>query len=171
MIRVAAVDDQEIIRAGLRTIIDAHPALTVVAECADGLAALRLIEQVDVDLLLLDLRMPGIDGVEVIRRLRRAGGPADLRILVLTTFDQDENVLNALKAGADGFHVSNESSAHAGKEPPPEPLLPGFRRVGAASASSPNASMAAPVRTACAPCHRSRTLTQSTGGAWTFQVS
>lgn len=103
MIRVAVVDDQEMIRAGLRTIIDAHPMLTVVAEGADGFAALSLIQTVDVDLLLLDLRMPGIDGVEVIRRLRRNGGAGELRILVLTTFDQDENVLNALKAGADGF--------------------------------------------------------------------
>ena len=103
MIRVAIVDDQEMIRVGLRTIIDAHPSLTVVAEAADGIAALRLLEKADVDLLLLDLRMPGIDGVEVIRRLRRDDGSANLRILVLTTFDQDENVLNALKAGADGF--------------------------------------------------------------------
>jgi len=103
VIRVAVVDDQEMIRAGLRIIIDAHPALTVVAEAADGIAALRLIQAVDVDLLLLDLRMPGIDGVEVIRRLRHDGGHADLRILVLTTFDQDENVLTAVKAGADGF--------------------------------------------------------------------
>jgi DNA-binding NarL/FixJ family response regulator len=103
MIRVAVVDDQEMIRAGLRTIIEAHAELTVVAEGADGIAALRLVETVEIDLLLLDLRMPGIDGVEVIRRLRRDGGAADLRILVLTTFDEDENVLRALKAGADGF--------------------------------------------------------------------
>lgn len=103
MIRVAIVDDQEMIRAGLRTIIDAHLELSVVAEGADGIAALRVLETTEVDLLLLDLRMPGIDGVEVIRRLRRDGGPTGLRILVLTTFDQDENVLYALKAGADGF--------------------------------------------------------------------
>jgi DNA-binding NarL/FixJ family response regulator len=103
MIRVAVVDDQEMIRAGLRTIIDAHPQLTVVAECADGIAALRMVASTGVDLLLLDLRMPGIDGVEVVRRLRRDPAAATPRILVLTTFDQDENVLNALRAGADGF--------------------------------------------------------------------
>ena len=103
MIGVAIVDDQEMIRTGLRTIVEAHPELTVVDEGADGFAALRLVEAGGVDVLLLDLRMPGMDGVEVIRRLRR-DHPADRpRILVLTTFDQDENVLTALKAGADGF--------------------------------------------------------------------
>ncbi|TQL01835.1 response regulator transcription factor [Cellulomonas sp. SLBN-39] len=101
MIRVALVDDQELIRAGLRTILDAHPATRVVAEAADGLAALRVCRPDAVDVVLMDVRMPGIDGVEATRRLR-AGGALP-RILVLTTFDQDENVLAALRAGADGF--------------------------------------------------------------------
>lgn len=101
MIRVLLVDDQEMIRAGLRTIVEAHPGLDVVAEAADGLAAVQAVETHEADVVLMDLRMPGIDGVEATRRIR-ARGPAP-RILVLTTFDQDDNVLSALRAGADGF--------------------------------------------------------------------
>jgi DNA-binding NarL/FixJ family response regulator len=103
VIRVVLVDDQEMIRVGLRTIVDAHPDLTVVAEAADGLAAVRLLETVEADVVLMDIRMPGIDGVEAARRIRRSRPPEELRIVVLTTFDQDENVLNALRAGANGF--------------------------------------------------------------------
>ena len=103
MIRVMLVDDQEMIRAGLRTIVGAHSDLEVVAEAADGLAVLRDLETVEVDVVLMDIRMPGIDGVEATRRIRLTRPPEQLRILVLTTFDQDENVLRALRAGADGF--------------------------------------------------------------------
>ena len=103
MIRVMLVDDQEMIRAGLRTIVGAHPELEVVAEAADGLAVLRDLESLVVDVVLMDIRMPGIDGVEATRRIRLTRSPEELRILVLTTFDQDENVLQALRAGADGF--------------------------------------------------------------------
>lgn len=103
MIRVMVVDDQDMIRAGLKTIIDAHPELTVVAEAAEGITALYLLNTTVVDVVLMDLRLPGIDGVEATRRIRARYRPEDLRILVLTTFDQDENVLNALQAGADGF--------------------------------------------------------------------
>lgn len=103
MIRVALADDQEMIRTGLRTIVDAHPELTVVAEVGDGLAAVELVEAVAVDVLVMDIRMPGIDGVEATRRIRRGHPAQELRILVLTTFDQDENVVRALHAGADGF--------------------------------------------------------------------
>ena len=103
MIRVMLVDDQEMIRAGLRTIVGAHPDLEVVAEAADGLAVLRDLEDLEVDVVLMDIRMPGIDGVEATRRIRLTRPPEQLRILVLTTFDQDDNVLRALRAGADGF--------------------------------------------------------------------
>ena len=103
MIRVMLVDDQEMIRTGLRTIIGAHPDLEVVAEAADGLAVLRQLDTVRPDVVLMDIRMPGIDGVEATRRIRLTAPPEQLRILVLTTFDQDENVLQALRAGADGF--------------------------------------------------------------------
>ena len=103
MIRVLIVDDQEIIRAGLRTIIDAHPELSVVAEAGDGLAAIRVLGSMAVDVILMDIRMPGIDGVEATRRIRDTHPAETVRILVLTTFDQDENVLAAVRAGADGF--------------------------------------------------------------------
>jgi len=103
MIRVLIVDDQEMIRAGLRTILEAHPDLAVVAEVGDGISAVRLLESTAVDVVLLDIRMPGIDGVETTRRIR-ADHPAEtVRILILTTFEQDDYVLTALRAGADGF--------------------------------------------------------------------
>jgi DNA-binding NarL/FixJ family response regulator len=97
------VDDQEMIRAGLRTILGAPPGIEVVAEAADGLDVLRQLETVQADVVLMDIRMPGIDGVEATRRIRLTRPAENLRILVLTTFDQDENVLAALRAGADGF--------------------------------------------------------------------
>ena len=103
MTRVMLVDDQALIRAGLRTIINTHPDLQVVAEAPDGLSALRQLETLDVDVVLMDIRMPGIDGVEATRRIRLTTPAARVGILVLTTFDQDENVLKALRAGADGF--------------------------------------------------------------------
>lgn len=120
MIRVLIVDDQEMIRTGLRTIVDAAPDLSVVAETGDGLAALRLLESTAVDVVLMDLRMPGIDGVEATRRIRRAHPAEEIRILVLTTFDQDENVVAALRAGADGFFSKGASPAE---------LTAGIRRV------------------------------------------
>lgn len=97
------VDDQEMIRTGLRTIIGAHPDLEVVAETGDALAAIRLLGTTEVDVVLMDIRMPGIDGVEATRRIRASYPAEQVRILVLTTFDQDENVLAAVRAGADGF--------------------------------------------------------------------
>ena len=103
MIRVMLVDDQEMIRAGLRSILAAHPELEVVAEAGDGLAVLRQLDEARPDVVLMDLRMPGIDGVEATRRIRLTRPAEELRILVLTTFDQDANVLQALRAGADGF--------------------------------------------------------------------
>ncbi|MEV7038417.1 response regulator transcription factor [Amycolatopsis sp. NPDC051061] len=103
MIRVMLVDDQEMIRVGLRTMLDAHQDIEVAAEAGDGLLALRLLETTPVDVVLMDIRMPGIDGVETTRRIRRAYPPGQVRIIVLTTFDHDENVFAALRAGANGF--------------------------------------------------------------------
>jgi DNA-binding NarL/FixJ family response regulator len=122
MIRVLIVDDQEMIRVGLRVIIEAQPDLTVVSEVGDGLAALRFLESTPVDVVLLDLRMPGIDGVETTRRIRGSHAPADLRIMVLTTFEHDDNVLAALRAGANGF---------LGKGIGPTELAAGIREVAA----------------------------------------
>ncbi|MFT3860279.1 response regulator transcription factor [Micropruina sp.] len=111
MIRVLLVDDQEMIRTGLRTIVDAHPDLEVAGETGDAFAALKLLGDLQVDVVLMDIRMPGIDGVEATRRIRLAYSPEQLRILVLTTFDQDENVLAAVRAGADGFFSKGASPA------------------------------------------------------------
>ncbi|MDR0849151.1 MAG: response regulator transcription factor [Propionibacteriaceae bacterium] len=103
MIRVMLVDDQEMIRVGLKTIIDACPDMEVTAEAGDGLAAVHMVEAQCPDVILMDLRMPGIDGVEATRRIRHLHPASEVRIVVLTTFDQDDNVLAAIKAGANGF--------------------------------------------------------------------
>lgn len=122
MIRVMLVDDQEMIRAGLKVIVEAHHDLHVVAEAGDGITAVHLLGTETVDVVLMDLNMPGIDGVETVRRIRALHGPDRPRILVLTTFDQDQNVLAALRAGADGFF-----SKGAG----PAELAEGIRRIAA----------------------------------------
>lgn len=103
MIRVMVVDDQEMIRLGLKVIIDAHPDLELVGQAADGIAALKLLGEIETDVVLIDIRMPGIDGVETTLRLREIHASENLKIVVLTTFDQDENVFAALRAGANGF--------------------------------------------------------------------
>jgi len=103
MVRVMIVDDQEMIRAGLRAILSAQDDIEVVADVGDGLSAIALLETLAVDVVLMDIRMPGIDGVEATRRLRERHNPQQLGIVVLTTFDNDENVLAAIRAGANGF--------------------------------------------------------------------
>lgn len=103
MIRVMLVDDQEMLRAGLRSILSAHPDIEVVAEASHGAAAIDQLSVNTLDVILMDIRMPGIDGVEATRRIRQKYSPQAVKILVLTTFDQDANVLEALRAGADGF--------------------------------------------------------------------
>jgi DNA-binding NarL/FixJ family response regulator len=101
MIRVLLVDDEELVRSGLRLILGTEPDLDVVAEAADGEQALALAERHQPDVVMLDIRMPGLDGIEVARRLAASGSPA--RVVVLTTFDNDEYVYGALRAGASGF--------------------------------------------------------------------
>ncbi|MCU1454955.1 MAG: two component transcriptional regulator, luxr family protein [Acidimicrobiales bacterium] len=101
-IRVLLVDDQELLRAGFRMVLDAHADVEVVGEAGDGAEAMRLIDQVDVDVVLMDVRMPGMDGIEATRLIctRPSGQP---RVLILTTFDLDEYVYEGLRAGASGF--------------------------------------------------------------------
>ena len=101
MIRVLLVDDEELVRSGLRLILSTEPDLEVVAEAADGELALTMAELHQPDVVMLDIRMPGLDGIEVARRLAASGSPA--RVVVLTTFDNDEYVYGALRAGASGF--------------------------------------------------------------------
>ncbi|MHC9043300.1 response regulator [Microbacterium saperdae] len=110
MVTVMLVDDQELIRTGLRVILDAHPSIDVAAEAGEGITALSLLQGGQIDVVLLDLNMPGIDGVETTKRIRAQHGAAP-RILILTTFDQDENVLAALRAGANGFLSKGASPA------------------------------------------------------------
>ena len=120
MIRVMLVDDQEMIRAGLRAIIGAHPDLEVVAEAGDGLAVLRQLDEARPDVVLMDIRMPGVDGLEATRRIVADPDLAATRIVVLTTFELDEYVFEALHAGASGFLL---------KDTPPAELLRAIRLV------------------------------------------
>ncbi|MVA74527.1 response regulator [Auraticoccus sp. F435] len=121
-IRVVLVDDQEIVRAGLRMVLDGQPGVEVVGEAGDGRAALELLAQVACDVVLMDVRMPVMNGVEATREIRRGDGP---RVLVLTTFDQDEYVFDALQAGASGFLL---------KDTPLQDLLSAIRHVHAGDA-------------------------------------
>jgi len=102
-IRVLLADDQEIIRTGLRMILNAHPDIEVVGEAADGLEAVALAGQLRPDVCLFDIRMPELDGIEATRRLAGPGVEDPLAVVVITTFDLDEYVHGALKAGARGF--------------------------------------------------------------------
>ncbi|MFE1869378.1 response regulator [Streptomyces sp. NPDC059496] len=120
---VLVVDDQLLIRAGLVSLLNAAPGLSVAGEACDGEEAVRLAEATAPDVVLMDLRMPGTDGITATERiLRRAGDRGDTppRILVLTTFDLDEYVYNALRAGACGFLL---------KETPPERLVAAIHTV------------------------------------------
>lgn len=102
-IRVVVADDQDLVRTGLVMILGAQPGLEVVGEAADGLAALDLANRLRPDVLLVDIRMPGLDGVEVTRRLAGPDVADPMAVVVITTFDLDEYVLGALRAGARGF--------------------------------------------------------------------
>ena len=102
-IRVLVADDQDIVRAGLRLILDAQPGIDVVAEATDGRAALELARELRPDVCLFDIRMPELDGIELTRRLAGPDVADPLAIVVITTFDLDEYVHGALKAGARGF--------------------------------------------------------------------
>lgn len=103
MTRVLIVDDQQVIRVGLRAILEAQPGFDVIGEAGDGLLAVRMTDERPPDVILMDIRMPGVDGVEATRRIRARWTADQVKIIILTTFDQDENVLAALRAGANGF--------------------------------------------------------------------
>ncbi|MBM7519370.1 response regulator transcription factor [Nocardioides nitrophenolicus] len=103
MIRVLVADDHELIRRALCDLIASEPGLEVVGEAADGLSAERLAIELLPDVVLMDVRMPGIDGVEATRRIVADPRAGEVKVLVLTTFEQDENVLRSIRAGASGF--------------------------------------------------------------------
>ncbi len=100
-IRLVVVDDQDLVRDGLTMVLDAQPDMEVVGTATDGVEALELVQQLVPEVVLMDIRMPRLDGVEATRRLAASGCPS--RILVLTTYDLDEYVTAALRAGASGF--------------------------------------------------------------------
>ncbi|GAB2827483.1 response regulator transcription factor [Actinocorallia aurea] len=102
-LRVVVADDQEIVRTGLRMILDAQPGIEVVGEAADGGRAVELARRLRPDVCLLDIRMPGMDGIEATRRLAGPDVADPLPVVVITTFDLDEYVYAALRAGARGF--------------------------------------------------------------------
>ncbi|MFF7923195.1 response regulator [Streptomyces mirabilis] len=104
-IRVLLVDDQPMIRTGFRLILEAEPDIVVVGEASDGVAAVESAEALTPDVVLMDIRMPHMDGVEATRRIVGAGSPS--RIVILTTFDLDAHVVDALRAGASGFLVKD----------------------------------------------------------------
>ncbi|MGH2935710.1 MAG: response regulator [Gaiellaceae bacterium] len=109
MIRVLVADDQPLVRSGFRLILEDRPDLELAGEAADGLEAVARARELDPDVILMDIRMPNLDGVEATRRLVESGTRA--RILVLTTFDLDEYVYAAIKAGASGFLLKDVEPA------------------------------------------------------------
>ena len=118
MIRVLLADDQELVRSGFRLILELVDGIEVVGEAPDGREAVRLAKELQPDVVLMDVRMPELDGIEATRRLRQAD--VDARVLVLTTFDLDEYVYGAMRAGASGFLL---------KDAPREQLVTAIRTV------------------------------------------
>ena len=114
MIRLVVVDDQAVVRAGFQTILAAQPDIEVVGDAADGIEALQVVNAERPDVVLMDIRMPRLDGLEATRRMLSRGDP--VRVLIMTTFDLDEYVYEALRAGASGFllkDVGREELARA----------------------------------------------------------
>ncbi|MGJ6963384.1 response regulator [Streptosporangium sp. G11] len=106
MIKIVLADDQALVRAGFRALLDAQPGMTVVAEASDGAQALRLAAEHEPDVVLMDIRMPGMDGLTATREM-----PAGPKIIILTTFELDEYVFEALRGGASGFLVKDTEPA------------------------------------------------------------
>jgi DNA-binding NarL/FixJ family response regulator len=125
-IRVLLVDDQPLLRRGFRLILEAESDIAVVGEAGEGASAVELARSMLPDVVLMDVRMPGVDGIEATRRIVREGAAThDSRVLILTTFDLDEYVIEAVRAGASGFLL---------KDSPPEDLVAAIRIVAAGDA-------------------------------------
>ena len=119
-VRILIADDQALVRAGFKMILDAEADLEVVAEASDGDEAVARTCEIEPDVVLMDIRMPQVDGIEATRRILAAAGDRPIRVLMLTTFDANEYVYEALRAGASGFLL---------KDVPPEQLVAGVRIV------------------------------------------
>lgn len=119
-INVVIVDDEQLVRAGLRMILEAEPDIDVVGEAGDGAEAVTLVEQLDPDVVLMDIQMPGTNGIEATERIVALGREESSRVLILTTFDLDEYVYESLRAGASGFLL---------KRTPADELVHGIRVV------------------------------------------
>jgi DNA-binding NarL/FixJ family response regulator len=119
-VRVLLADDQELVRAGLRLIVDSAPDLTVVGEAATGRQAIRLVREQRADVVLMDIRMPDLDGLAATRQITADADLAGVKVLILTTFEVDEYVFEALRAGASGF---------LGKGTRPDALIDAIRTV------------------------------------------
>ncbi|MFN3216891.1 MAG: response regulator [Acidimicrobiales bacterium] len=133
-IRVVLADDQALIRAGFKMLIDAASDLTVVGEAGDGDEAVRVVRDTRADVVLMDIRMPGTDGIEATRRITGDDDLAGVKVIVLTTFEIDEHVVDAIRAGASGF---------VGKGIEPADLLDAIRVVAEGEALlSPHATRA-----------------------------
>jgi DNA-binding NarL/FixJ family response regulator len=124
-IGVVIADDQALLRGGFRMLIESVPDMTVLGEAPDGAEAVALSRQVHPDVVLMDIRMPGIDGIEATRQITADPALAGTQVLILTTFDLDEYVYGALRAGASGFVLKNTS---------PEDLLAAIRVIAAGDA-------------------------------------
>jgi DNA-binding NarL/FixJ family response regulator len=122
-IRILLVDDEPLLRLGFRLVLESQPDLSVVGEAADGASAVRRTADLDPDVVVMDVRMPGMDGIEATREIVRQHGRS--RVLILTTFDLDEYAFPGLRVGASGFLLKNV---------PPEDLLSAIRAVASGDA-------------------------------------
>ncbi len=111
MIRVLLADDQELVRSGFAALLQSEEGIEVVGEAADGLEAVGMAARTHPDVILMDIRMPGLDGIEATRRIAARPELADVHVIILTTFDLDEYVFEAIRAGASGFLVKDTNSA------------------------------------------------------------
>jgi DNA-binding NarL/FixJ family response regulator len=111
VIRVLLADDQELVRSGFAALLQSEEGIEVVGEAADGLEAVGMAARTHPDVILMDIRMPGLDGIEATRRIAARPELADVHVIILTTFDLDEYVFEAIRAGASGFLVKDTNSA------------------------------------------------------------
>ena len=120
-IRVLLVDDQDLFREGVAVIVDAQPGMAVVGSAADGVEAVRLVEEVEPDVVLMDIRMPEMDGVEATRQIfapeRVAGRERPVRVVVLTTFNLDDRAATAIRHGASGFLLKDTCLLYTSPSP------------------------------------------------------